>query len=255
MPQTSNVINAHNVNVKGRFSFDEKVLFNDINFHAPAVQWTSVVGKSGIGKSTLLKLIGGLKHNGVFTGHIVASDNTINIQQNVAWMGQQDLLMPWFNVIENVTIGQILRKEAINYDKATNLLAQMGLKGYSTRSINTLSGGMRQRVALARTLMEDKPIILMDEPFSALDTITRNNTQNLAWRMLKGHTVIMITHDPFEAIRLSHNIYVMAFNKRQNTTLITQPNIIQKNKTSLPLHKDDDSNLLYMYRQLINIFQ
>ena len=94
-------------------------------------------------------------------------------------MAQNDLLLPWASVIENITLGQRLRKEKLDINKAHILLEKVGLKNAAKKLPSTLSGGMRQRVALARTIMEDKDIILMDEPFSALDSITRSAIQNV----------------------------------------------------------------------------
>ena len=88
-------------------------------------------------------------------------------------------------------------------------MQKIGLGGVVDKLTAELSGGMRQRVALARTLMEDKPIVLMDEPFSSLDAITRLNLQNVATSWLKNKTVLLVTHDPLEALRLGHVVYVM----------------------------------------------
>ena len=93
--------------------------------------------------------------------------------------------------------------------RAYQLLELVGLKGHELHKPAQLSGGMRQRVALARTLMQDKPLILMDEPFSALDAVTRHRLQALAVELLADKTVLLITHDPQEALRLSHAIYIM----------------------------------------------
>ena len=95
-------------------------------------------------------------------------------------------------------------------ERARELLAMVGLAGTERALPATLSGGMRQRVALARTLMEDRPIILMDEPFSSLDAITRYQLQALAADMLSGRTVLLVTHDPLEALRLGHRIHVLS---------------------------------------------
>ncbi len=129
-------------------------------------------------------------------------------------MAQQDLLMPWLGVMENVLIGARLRGHA-NRDsdlvqQAEHLLLELGLGDRLDDRPATLSGGMRQRTALARTLMERRPIVLMDEPFSALDAITRIRLQDLAARLLNRQTVLLVTHDPLEALRLGHRIHVMS---------------------------------------------
>jgi len=114
--------------------------------------------------------------------------------------------------IKNTLLGARLRHQ-VNDEKnkqALQLLQQVGLKDAVAKRPAELSGGMRQRVALARTLMEDKPIILMDEPFSSLDAITRLNLQDLAAELLQDKTVLLVTHDPLEALRLGDVVYVMA---------------------------------------------
>jgi putative hydroxymethylpyrimidine transport system ATP-binding protein len=127
-------------------------------------------------------------------------------------MAQQDLLMPWLNVLDNTLIGARLRGEKITPElkqKAIALLEESGLKNTDQLLPAKLSGGMRQRVALVRTLLENRPIILMDEPFSSLDIITRLKLQNLACKLLANHTVLLVTHDPLEALRLGDYIYTM----------------------------------------------
>jgi len=126
-------------------------------------------------------------------------------------MSQKDLLLPWLSVVENVCLGVRLRGEmtAQKRSKAISLLEDAGLGQYANALPSSLSGGMRQRVALLRTLMEERSVILMDEPFSALDALTRLKLQDLAARLVEGATVLMVTHDPLEALRLGHRIYVM----------------------------------------------
>jgi len=121
--------------------------------------------------------------------------------------------MPWLSARGNVAIGARLRgdvpyPEALR--RADELLARVGLKGRERDRPAALSGGMRQRVALARTLFEARPVVLMDEPFSALDAITRLELQEEASRLLAFRTVVLVTHDPLEALRIGHVVHVMA---------------------------------------------
>jgi putative hydroxymethylpyrimidine transport system ATP-binding protein len=128
-------------------------------------------------------------------------------------MAQRDLLFPWLSVLDNVTLGCRLRRDAdpsSSRERAMVLLNSIGLAANGADLPDALSGGMRQRAALARTLMEDRPVLLMDEPFSAVDAITRVRLQNLAARLLGGRTVLLVTHDPLEALRLGHRIHVMS---------------------------------------------
>lgn len=142
-------------------------------------------------------------------GEVVASDGQ-PIQGRLAWMGQKDLLYPWLSVRDNVALGARLRGEKVDRDRVAALLEQVELSSCADARPATLSGGMRQRAALARTLYEDRPIVLMDEPFSALDTLTRTRIQTLAATLLAGRTVVLITHDPQEACRLSHRLLVLS---------------------------------------------
>lgn len=199
-------IHIHNLSL----SYHGDPLFFELNLSLPAGKWVALLGPSGVGKSSLLRMIA---HLTTHHGDIVA-DNGIPVSTQVAYMAQTDLLLPWMNVLDNTLLGFKLknkkRKEKSEQEeKAKLLLEKVGLNKSLTLYPHQLSGGMRQRVALVRTLMENKPIILMDEPFSALDAITRYKLQALAAELLKNKTVIFITHDPLEALRLANEIYVM----------------------------------------------
>ena len=125
-------------------------------------------------------------------------------------MAQTDLLLPWASVLDNVCLGAHLRGDSADKAKAEAIIARVGLAAHKQKKPATLSGGQRQRAALARTLMEDRPIVLLDEPFSALDSRTRSEMQELAAEMLDGRTILLVTHDPGEAARLGHAIYIMS---------------------------------------------
>ena len=194
---------------KVSFAYANEEIFRDLDFFVESGQWTCLIGPSGCGKSTLLRLISGSLREGL-SGTIRFGSG--NRQRGIAaWMAQNDLLLPWLTVLDNVCLGARLRGEmsAGKREKAALLIKDAGLSGYADALPFELSGGMRQRAALLRTLMEERPVILMDEPFSALDALTRLKLQDLAANMLKGATVLMVTHDPLEALRLGHRIYVM----------------------------------------------
>ncbi len=192
------------------FEFGGTALFSGLDFVIPGGQWTCLLGPSGCGKSTLLRLISGSLGSN-FSGSI-RFDRGFSRKNLTAWMSQKDLLLPWLTVQSNAMLGARLRGEATEErrQRAAALLEAAGLKGYLDAYPAALSGGMRQRVALVRTLMEDRPVILMDEPFSALDALTRLKLQDLALELLQGATVLLVTHDPYEALRLGHRIQVMA---------------------------------------------
>ena len=194
--------------------FDGKPLFQELSLRLAGGQTTCILGPSGCGKSTLLKLIAGAKdsqHSPQFCGNI-GFDPPPESDRVVAWMGQNDLLLPWLPLLDNVLLGARLRRELSDplRRKALQLIREAGLTGYEQALPSALSGGMRQRGALLRTLMEQRPVLLMDEPFSALDALTRVRLQNLAARLTQGATVVLVTHDPLEALRLGHRIIVLA---------------------------------------------
>jgi putative hydroxymethylpyrimidine transport system ATP-binding protein len=191
-----------------RLAYSDTLLFDNLSAEIAGGQWTCILGPSGVGKSTLLRMIAGLGQTDPSTD-ITASDGS-PLAERIAWMAQQDLLLPWLSVSQNVALGNKLRGQPADPARVASLLSDVGLDQRPEALPAALSGGQRQRVALARTLMEGRPVVLMDEPFSAVDAITRARLQELAARLLRGRTVLQVTHDPLEALRLGHNIHVMA---------------------------------------------
>ena len=173
----------------------------------------SLIGPSGCGKSTLLNMGAGLTRPSAgvvkVRGEVVAGPN-----KHVAFMLQKDLLMPWRTISENVELGLELRgvKPDQRRQISDRLLAQCHLQGFGPSYPHQLSGGMRQRAALARTLAVDPAVLLMDEPFSALDAQTKMILQQDLARTVAeaGKTVLFITHDLSEAVALSDRILVMS---------------------------------------------
>lgn len=191
-------------------AYKGRPLFENLNLELPAGRITCLLGPSGVGKSSLLRLIAGLAEGARCR---VRDTEDRAIAGRFAYMAQQDLLLPWCSALGNVTLGSRLRGEPRGRDleaRARRMLTRVGLAGHEADRPSGLSGGMRQRVALARTLMEQRPIVLMDEPFSALDAITRYEIQELAATLLAGRTVLLVTHDPLEALRLGHRVQVMS---------------------------------------------
>lgn len=198
-------------------------LFHDFNLTFPDGKWSALLGSSGVGKTTILRFIANLLNNQdtKISGTLTAADQQA-LTTKISYMAQQDLLLPWLSVLDNVLIGYRLRgtKNLKPYkQQAIELLKKIGLGAVIKFLPEKLSGGMRQRVALVRTLLENRPIVLMDEPFSALDSITRLQIQDLAAELLVGRTVVLVTHDPLEALRLCDCIYVIKGAPAQLSTL------------------------------------
>lgn len=197
------------VAIRGRFSFSGRDLFSNIELILESGSWSCLLGSSGVGKSTLMRLIAGLETGGRFDGKVEASDG-LSLVGRVAYMSQADLLLPWLSVRQNISLGCRLRGESTDETAINRLVESIGLSDHQSKKPAQLSGGMRQRTALARVLMEDAPLVLLDEPFSALDARTRAEMQHLAYTVLEGRTVLLVTHDPAEAMRLAHDLYVLS---------------------------------------------
>lgn len=185
--------------VTGQAWVGDAPLFAPIDLQLQAGDWNCLLGPSGVGKSTVLRLLAGLDTGVRFEGRA-------ECDLPVALMAQDPGLIPWLDITGNVTLGARLRGQAPDLTRAAQLIAAVGLADRARHMPDHLSGGQRQRVALARTLFEDRPMVLLDEPFSALDARTRAGMQDLAARLLAGRTVLLVTHDPPEAARLGDEI-------------------------------------------------
>ncbi|MCV2894983.1 ABC transporter ATP-binding protein [Lentibacter sp. XHP0401] len=188
--------------ISGSAAIDGVPIFSDLDLTLKPQSWTCLLGASGVGKSTVLRLFAGLAEG-------VRFDGDLSDPGRVAMMAQQDLLMPWLSVLDNVLLGARLRGARPDHDFARDRLAQVGLADHADKQPSALSGGQRQRVALARTLMEDCAVVLLDEPFSALDALTRAQMQELTAELLHLRTVLLVTHDHNEAARLGETILIM----------------------------------------------
>ena len=184
--------------------FGDVVALRDVSLHAARGEVVAVVGPSGSGKSTMLELVCGLQ---------VPDAGTVAAGRAVL-MPQSDLLLPWLDARDNAALP--LRIAGVRRDEARRqahvLLAQLGLVGFEGARTWELSGGMRQRVAVARTLLSGAPILCLDEPFGALDAITRADAQQWLARALEQEprTVVLVTHDVEEAALLADRIVVLS---------------------------------------------
>ncbi len=179
----------------------------------PQGRFVSLIGPSGCGKSTLFNIIAGLLEPSGGRVMIDGADATGTIGR-VGYMLQKDLLLPWRTVLDNVILGMEIQGVPLQAarDRALPLLRRYGLGGFEHLYPSALSGGMRQRAALLRTLMFDTDVILLDEPFGALDAQTKLQMQEWLLQLWSdfGKTVIFVTHDVEEAIYLSDEVNVMA---------------------------------------------
>ncbi|MEZ8729393.1 ABC transporter ATP-binding protein [Vibrio splendidus] len=208
-----NTVGVQLSNATLRYRDSEHATLSGLSLSLNAGKWTVLLGRSGCGKTTVLRYLAGLLDDKVEWQGTLATSDELPLTDRIAYMAQQDLLLPWLSVIDNVCLSHRFQNTASDKARQTNqaleLLSAVGLAEHASTMPDQLSGGMRQRVALARTLMQDKPVVLMDEPFSALDAVTRHKLQSLACELLKGKTVVLITHDPQEAVRLADNLYVL----------------------------------------------
>ncbi len=184
----------------------------DVSFDVKKNEFLGIVGPSGCGKTTLLNAIGGLLS--LTSGKILYQDFDV---ENIGFVFQDSTLLPWRSVIDNIVlpleIRQKLNKEKF-YNKAKKLLKLVNLEKFEKSYPQELSGGMKQRVSIARALISDPLVLLMDEPFGALDEITRNkmNTElNKIWKKT-NKTVIFVTHSIPEAVFLSQRVIVLSQN-------------------------------------------
>ncbi len=215
-----------------RLTYDGTALFDSLDLDLPAGLCTCLLGASGCGKSSLLRLIAGLLPTAA--GSVAGSDGE-PLSGRVAFMAQQDLLLPWLSALENAVLGARLRGQAPPVARAAELLGSFGLGDRLRARPAALSGGMRQRVALARTLVEERPVVLMDEPFSALDAITRFRMQTLAAAALRGRTVLLVTHDPLEALRLGDRVLVLGGRPARVVASLAPPGPPPRDATDAPL--------------------
>jgi len=184
----------------------------DINFSLKEGEFVSIIGPSGCGKSTLLSIISGLirptKGTVTIDGETVRPGN-----KKTGYMLQQDYLFPWKTIEDNIFLGLKLNNRLNDTEKkeTLRLLAKMGLHGVEKKYPTELSGGMRQRVALVRTLATKPKLLLLDEPFSALDFQTKLKLEDLVFQTLKQFqkTAILVTHDIGEALAMSDRIYLL----------------------------------------------
>ena len=206
------ILELKNINYSYHTLDGETKALSDISFTLEPGSFTAIVGPSGCGKSTLLSLIAGLmppESGRILLAGKPLSDN----HENIGYMLQHDHLFEWRTVYRNVLLGLEIRGkvDAASRKKADDLLTQYGLKQFAGSRPSELSGGMRQRAALIRTLILDPELLLLDEPFSALDYQTRLKASDDIGQIIRdsGKTALLVTHDLSEAVSLSDRVIVL----------------------------------------------
>jgi len=197
-------------------SFDvdrrRQLVLDDIELTVGEGEFVSIIGPSGCGKSTLLNIVAGLDSADSGTTSVEGTQGGSSLGQ-VGYMQQKDLLLPWRTVLDNTILGLELKgvPKRQARARALELTETFGLHGFESQYPYALSGGMRQRAAFLRTMLMDQEVVLLDEPFGALDALTRVQMQEWLlqlWESLRK-TIVLITHDMDEAILLSDRVYVL----------------------------------------------
>lgn len=216
----------------------------DLNLNIKEGEFVAIVGPSGCGKTTLLSILCSLEEKS--QGEIIYTQG----KQKMGYMLQNDTLFPWLNILDNTLLGLKIEKNITkeNIQKVTKLLETYGLKDFIKKYPNNLSGGMRQRVALIRTLATNPDILLLDEPFSALDYQTRLAVSDDVWKIIKKEkkTTIMITHDIAEAISMADRIIVLTNRPSKVKSIYT---IEMQNKQN-PINNRKQKEFQYYYDKI-----
>ncbi len=199
-------------NISFKYESDDYEMIRNLSFSVNDGEFISIIGASGCGKSTIFRLINGLEKPD--NGKIFIDERPIEQQKNYSsYMPQRDLLFPWRTIEKNICIPMEIQNKNKKemHEKATAMLDEVGLLSYKNKYPRDLSGGMRQRASFARTLLAGAGLLLLDEPFSALDSLTRIGLQEWLLQEWEKHkkTILFVTHDVEEAIFLSQKIFVI----------------------------------------------
>jgi NitT/TauT family transport system ATP-binding protein len=226
-----NAIDSNNIIVFEKVSKiyepGQEVALRDISFSVRAGEFACIIGPSGGGKSTILKLIAGLEKE---------SSGSITKPEHISMVFQAGALLPWLTVFENIALGPEVKKEASGKIKliTEKYIEMVGLKGLESKYPRDLSGGQRQRVGIARALAVDPEVLLLDEPFSALDPKT---TEELHKDVLKiwtetKKTIVMVSHLIEEAVSLADEIFLVKDNTIAHTFSVSLPRPRRENETT-----------------------
>ena len=193
-------------------AFDDKLIFSELDLELSQGETLALVGPSGLGKTTLLNILSGVMLPD--SGKVILSGEDITGKPGrISYMQQKDLLLPYYTVLHNTALPLIIKgeKKKAAMEKAGKYFPFFGIEGYENKYPHELSGGMKQRAALLRTYIQSDSVVLLDEPFGALDAVTRSKMQkwylDISRRL--GLSTIIITHDTDEALILADRIYIM----------------------------------------------
>jgi NitT/TauT family transport system ATP-binding protein len=237
-------------NVTIEFKAAGIVAVSDFSLTVAPGEFVSIVGPSGCGKTTLLNYAAGLLPPAFGQGHFTVGGHAPVVgNRDIAYMLARDALCPWRTAVENAELGTEIRGMAPDERRrrALDLLEKVGLKGFETAYPKALSQGMRQRVALARTFCMDAPILLMDEPFGALDAQTKLQLEDVLlslWQR-ERRTVLFITHDLSEAVSMSDRVIVMS--ARPGRIIADVPITLGRPRSVRALQKDARYHELYTH--------
>jgi NitT/TauT family transport system ATP-binding protein len=237
-------------NVSVEFKAAGVLAVDDVSLHLKPGEFVSIVGPSGCGKTTLANFAAGLLPAGVGSGTFLVGGKPPSIgNREIAYMLARDALSPWRTTLSNAELGTEIRgmPEKERRQRAMDLLEQVGLKGFENAYPKALSQGMRQRVALARTFCLDSPILLMDEPFGALDAQTKLQLEDVLLSLWQrdGRTVLFITHDLSEAVSMSDRVIVMS--ARPGRIIADVPITLGRPRSVRALQKDARYHELYSH--------
>lgn len=236
------IISIKNISKRYNTLNGEVNAIKDISFDVIKNDFISIVGPSGCGKSSLLGIISGLDNH--YDGKVILNNC------NVGYMFQEDALINHYNVFDNICIGlkikKIMNKENVDY--VNSLIKKYNLDDFRNKYPYELSGGMKQKVALIRTLATKPDVLLLDEPFSALDCNTRSIINDDIYKIIKDFniTVIMVTHDISEAISMSNKVLVLS----KSPSYIINNYVIELNG-DVPSIKKSDSNFIKYYEKIL----
>ncbi len=232
-------------------SFGNKLVLNNLNLSINKGEVLALIGASGSGKSTLLSILTGLYK--ADSGTILYCGKPISKKNSpFAFMPQRDALLPWRKVVQNASLGlEVLGESKQTAEKkVSELIESFGLKGSENLYPRQLSGGMRQRVAFLRTVVQHKAVLLLDEPFGALDAITRNELQNWILNMWQKYnwTILLITHDIQEALKLADRALVLDANTGSIAGQVAVPRDIDRGNNFL-----SDARIPILEKKLRNL--